>query len=119
MTRLPVALFTHLPDKKMNPSARVISCKTKESLGFLKLHGFYPFSCFAVPSGEMLSPQQEQSGTIVEGPGAKKDQKPFTPPKLSSSQQDAIQSAKKYAMEVSIKSVLVKQTIAHQHQVSL
>lgn len=66
-----------------------------------------------------MSPQQEQSGGIVEGPGAKKDQKPFTPPKLSSSQQDAIQSAKKYAMEVSIKSVLVKQTIAHQHQVSV
>lgn len=63
-----------------------------------------------------MSPQQEQSGTIIEGPGAKKDQKPFTPPKLSSSQQDAIQSAKKYAMEISIKSVLVKQTIAHQHQ---
>ena len=66
-----------------------------------------------------MSPQQEQSGTIIEGPGAKKDQKPFTPPKLSSSQQDAIQSAKKYAMEISIKSVLVKQTIAHQHQVNV
>jgi len=43
--------------------------------------------------------------------------KPFQLPKLSSSQQDAIQKAKKYAMEQSIKSVLVKQTIAHQQQV--
>ena len=76
-------------------------------------------SKFTDPSGGTLSPQQEQSGIIIEGPGAKKDQKPFTPPKLSSSQQDAIQSAKKYAMEVSIKSVLVKQTIAHQHQVTI
>ena len=96
-----------------------VVCKSRESLGFLLMHGFYPCSCFTDPSGGMLSPQQEQSGTIIEGPGAKKDQKPFTPPKLSSSQQDAIQSAKKYAMEVSIKSVLVKQTIAHQHQVGL
>ena len=37
-------------------------------------------------------------------------------PKLSSSQADAVQRAKKYAMEQSIKCVLVKQTIAHQQQ---
>lgn len=67
-----------------------------------------------------MSPQMdqlEQSGPLLEGPGAKRDQKPFALPKLSSSQQDAIQRAKKYAMEQSIKSVLVRQTIAHQHQV--
>ncbi|KAJ8317088.1 hypothetical protein KUTeg_004992 [Tegillarca granosa] len=66
-----------------------------------------------------MSPQMdqlEQSGPLLEGPGAKRDQKPFSLPKLSSSQQDAIQRAKKYAMEQSIKSVLVRQTIAHQHQ---
>lgn len=57
------------------------------------------------------------SGPVLEGPGAKRELKPFTLPKLTSSQQDALQSAKKYAMEASIKSVLVKQTIAHQHQV--
>lgn len=56
------------------------------------------------------------SGPVLEGPGAKRELKPFTLPKLTSSQQDALQSAKKYAMEASIKSVLVKQTIAHQHQ---
>ena len=44
--------------------------------------------------------------------------KPFQLAKLSSSQADAIQKAKKYAMEQSIKCVLVKQTIAHQQQVS-
>lgn len=36
--------------------------------------------------------------------------------KLSSDQQESVTKAKKYAMEQSIKSVLVKQTIAHQQQ---
>ncbi|XP_052227421.1 poly(U)-binding-splicing factor PUF60-like isoform X4 [Dreissena polymorpha] len=61
-------------------------------------------------------PQGDMSGPVLEGPGAKRELKPFTLPKLSSSQMDVLQSAKKYAMEASIKSVLVKQTIAHQHQ---
>lgn len=55
-------------------------------------------------------------GPVLSGPGAKKDSKAFVLPKLSSSQQEALQRAKKYAMEQSIKSVLVKQTIAHQQQ---
>ncbi|CAG5126959.1 unnamed protein product [Candidula unifasciata] len=67
-------------------------------------------------SQEPFFPQSEQSGPLLEGPGAKRDVKPFTPPKLTSSQQDDIQRAKKYAMEQSIKSVLVRQTIAHQQQ---
>lgn len=62
-------------------------------------------------------PQSDMCGPVLEGPGAKRELKPFTLPKLSSSETDALQSAKKYAMEASIKSVLVKQTIAHQHQV--
>ncbi|KAM6971496.1 poly(U)-binding-splicing factor PUF60-like isoform 1-T1 [Tautogolabrus adspersus] len=37
-------------------------------------------------------------------------------PPLTTEQQEALQRAKKYAMEQSIKSVLVKQTIAHQQQ---
>ncbi|XP_072363996.1 poly(U)-binding-splicing factor PUF60-like isoform X4 [Scyliorhinus torazame] len=37
-------------------------------------------------------------------------------PPLNPEQQEALQKAKKYAMEQSIKSVLVKQTIAHQQQ---
>ncbi|KAK2161073.1 hypothetical protein NP493_1607g00063 [Ridgeia piscesae] len=65
---------------------------------------------------QLLGPQAEQIGPVLPGPGAKKEMKPFQLPKLSSSQQDAIQKAKKYAMEQSIKSVLVKQTIAHQQQ---
>ena len=65
----------------------------------------------------MQAPQAEQVGPLVEGPGAKRDQRPFLLPKLTTSQQEAIQKAKKYAMEQSIKSVLVRQTIAHQQQV--
>ena len=61
--------------------------------------------------------QADQMGPLLEGPGAKRDQKPFVMPKLSSYQQELIQKAKKYAMEQSIKSVLVRQTIAHQQQV--
>lgn len=37
--------------------------------------------------------------------------------KLTSEQQDAVNHAKKYAMEQSIKMVLMKQTLAHQQQV--
>uniref|UniRef100_A0A4W5KJG7 Uncharacterized protein n=2 Tax=Hucho hucho TaxID=62062 RepID=A0A4W5KJG7_9TELE len=37
-------------------------------------------------------------------------------PPLTPEQQEALQKAKKYAMEQSIKSVLVKQTLAHQQQ---
>ncbi|CAB1340634.1 unnamed protein product [Coregonus sp. 'balchen'] len=46
-----------------------------------------------------------------QGTGAKLGLPPLTP-----EQQEALQRAKKYAMEQSIKSVLVKQTIAHQQQ---
>ncbi|XP_052101830.1 poly(U)-binding-splicing factor PUF60-like isoform X1 [Mytilus californianus] len=67
-------------------------------------------------NGTIGGPQADQLGTLLEGPGAKRDVKPFVLPKLSSSHQESIQRAKKYAMEQSIKSVLVKQTIAHQHQ---
>ena len=42
-----------------------------------------------------------------------------TLPKLSSDQSDSVNKAKKYAMEQSIKMVLMKQTLAHQQQVIL
>ncbi|XP_072177607.1 poly(U)-binding-splicing factor PUF60-like isoform X3 [Diadema setosum] len=67
----------------------------------------------------------EQTGPVLAGPGAKKEtlltNMPGMPtmqglPKLSSEQQEAVMRAKKYAMEQSIKSVLVKQTLAHQQQ---
>ena len=38
-------------------------------------------------------------------------------PKISSEQQDSVNRAKKYAMEQSIRLVLMKQTQAHQQQV--
>ncbi|CAH1784833.1 unnamed protein product [Owenia fusiformis] len=60
--------------------------------------------------------QMDQTGAVLEGPGSKRESKPFTLPKLSSYQQDCVAKAKKYAMEQSIKSVLVRQTIAHQQQ---
>uniref|UniRef100_A0A3B3SNU2 Poly-U binding splicing factor b n=1 Tax=Paramormyrops kingsleyae TaxID=1676925 RepID=A0A3B3SNU2_9TELE len=55
--------------------------------------------------GELLTMENGQ------GTGAKLGLPPLTP-----EQQEALQKAKKYAMEQSIKSVLVKQTIAHQQQ---
>ncbi|XP_035216473.1 poly(U)-binding-splicing factor half pint-like [Stegodyphus dumicola] len=63
--------------------------------------------------------QMEQTGPVLAGPGALR-----TPTgilglglmKLTSEQQEMVTKAKKYAMEQSIKNVLMKQTIAHQQQ---
>lgn len=56
----------------------------------------------------------------VTGPGAKCSTLPAilggTMPRLSTEQADAVTRAKKYAMEQSIKMVLMKQTLAHQQQ---
>lgn len=64
------------------------------------------------------SPQAPQMGDIVNGPGGHREQKLFMPATLTSSQQEAVAKAKKYAMEQSIRSVLLKQTIAHQQQLA-
>lgn len=69
----------------------------------------------------------EQTGPVLAGPGAKKETLLALPgmpsmmglPKLSAEQQEAVMKSKKYAMEQSIKSVLVKQTLAHQQQVRI
>ncbi|CAN7990251.1 unnamed protein product, partial [Ixodes hexagonus] len=63
--------------------------------------------------------QQEQMGPVLAGPGALKASPPligFGLMKLSPEQLEMVTKAKKYAMEQSIKSVLMKQTIAHQQQ---
>lgn len=64
------------------------------------------------------SPEASQMGVVVNGPGGHREQKLFTPAKLSSSQQEAVAKAKKYAMEQSIRSVLLKQTLVHQQQMA-
>ena len=56
---------------------------------------------------------------MFSGPGAAKEKNVFKLCKASSSQTEQINRAKKYAMEQSIKTVLVKQTIAHQAQQQL
>ncbi|XP_069956401.1 poly(U)-binding-splicing factor PUF60 isoform X3 [Cherax quadricarinatus] len=62
----------------------------------------------------------DQSGTLVLGAGAKKDDVVHllgqSLPRLSSDQKDTVARAKKYAMEQSIRLVLMKQTLAHQQQ---
>ncbi len=61
----------------------------------------------------------DQTGHLVLGPGARRDAIGLLGaalPKLSLEQQMAAQKAKKYAMEQSIKMVLMKQTLAHQQQ---
>nr|CAD7586200.1 unnamed protein product [Timema genevievae] len=59
-----------------------------------------------------------QSGLVVAGPGARNITIPGLLgaglPKLTQEQQEAVTRAKKYAMEQSIKMVLMKQTLAHQ-----
>ncbi|ELU09834.1 hypothetical protein CAPTEDRAFT_172934 [Capitella teleta] len=58
----------------------------------------------------------QQLGPLLAGPGAQLDRILQSLPVLDDEQNESIQRAKKYAMEQSIKSVLVKQTIAHQQQ---
>ncbi|XP_045501519.1 poly(U)-binding-splicing factor half pint isoform X2 [Colias croceus] len=61
-----------------------------------------------------------QVGDVYTGPGAKWSTLPAilggSLPRLGSEQADAVARAKKYAMEQSIKMVLMKQTLAHQQQ---
>jgi len=56
----------------------------------------------------------KETGALVYGPGAKNDNAGRALVKPSSSEATQIQKAKKYAMEVSIKMVLMKQTLSHQ-----
>ncbi|XP_013168450.1 PREDICTED: poly(U)-binding-splicing factor half pint [Papilio xuthus] len=62
----------------------------------------------------------QQVGDVYTGPGAKCSTLPAilggSLPRLTSEQADAVSRAKKYAMEQSIKMVLMKQTLAHQQQ---
>ena len=71
---------------------------------------FFPFSPENYSIGHL-----EQTGPLVIGPGARRNMG-LPLPKLSSEQNAAVQKAKKYAMEQSIKMVLMKQTLAHQQQ---
>ncbi|XP_072937918.1 poly(U)-binding-splicing factor half pint isoform X2 [Epargyreus clarus] len=61
-----------------------------------------------------------QVGDVYTGPGAKCSTLPGilggSLPRLSAEQAEAVARAKKYAMEQSIKMVLMKQTLAHQQQ---
>ncbi|CAG2169112.1 unnamed protein product, partial [Oppiella nova] len=59
----------------------------------------------------------QQTGLLLAGPGALRASEIAAGlVKLSADQLELVSKAKKYAMEQSIKSVLVKQTIAHQQQ---
>jgi len=61
----------------------------------------------------VLTVHANQFGPVYSGPGASKSEK-----KLSRSQKEALRQAKKYAVEQCIKTVLLKQTLAHQQHVS-
>ena len=63
--------------------------------------------------------QMEQTGQLIIGPGGKKAQIDKPLPKLTSSQENALKKAQKYAMEQNIKMVLVHQTITHRQQVAI
>lgn len=61
----------------------------------------------------------EQTGPVLAGPGAMRSPSSLLGlglVKLTNEQQEMVTKAKKYAMEQSIKNVLMKQTIAHQQQ---
>ncbi|EFX90167.1 hypothetical protein DAPPUDRAFT_300177 [Daphnia pulex] len=58
----------------------------------------------------------DQTGPLTAGSGARRDMYGSTPPQLTGEQTEAVSRAKRYAMEQSIKMVLMKQTLAHQQQ---
>ncbi|XP_063930730.1 poly(U)-binding-splicing factor half pint isoform X2 [Zophobas morio] len=62
----------------------------------------------------------KQTGEVITGPGARSNTIAGilggALPKLTSDQSDRVSKAKKYAMEQSIRMVLMKQTLAHQQQ---
>lgn len=112
------------PHPKKNPKTKISTCRKKVLLTIPFLHHCIfcvevLTYCLHLAENGVYIPQADQIGSLLEGPGAKRDQKPFTLPKLSSTQHELVQKAKKYAFEQSIKSVLVKQTIAHQQQVCI
>lgn len=57
--------------------------------------------------------QLKQSGDIIQGSGAKKSRESDAM-KLTPKQQEVVEKVRKYAMEQSIRQVLVKHTIAQQ-----
>ena len=61
-------------------------------------------------------PLLQEEGLLVVGPGGKKEggRASVSLPELASAERSQVQRAKKYAMEQSIKIVLMKQTLAHQ-----
>ncbi|XP_063383361.1 poly(U)-binding-splicing factor half pint isoform X2 [Cydia fagiglandana] len=86
------------------------------------LPGAPPLPAAPPPGGDFNAPiyDLQQIGDVYTGPGAKCSTLPAilggSLPRLSSEQADAVARAKKYAMEQSIKMVLMKQTLAHQQQ---
>ena len=76
--------------------------------------------CYSLFRDLLCVVEGAQRGPVYNGPGASRADAPkFSLAKLSRSQKEAVQRAKKYAMEQGIKTVLLKQTIAHQQQVLL
>merc|ERR550532_771069 len=71
-----------------------------------------------VEGEEYLSPPAllQEVGLLVVGPGGRKEggRAALSLPELASGERSQVQRAKKYAMEQSIKIVLMKQTLAHQ-----
>lgn len=65
-----------------------------------------------------------QTGPVLAGPGALREHahvtldkiRSYQLPKLTAEQKEMVDKAKKYAIEQSIKTVIVKQTLAHTQQ---
>uniref|UniRef100_A0A0N5APX5 Poly(U)-binding-splicing factor PUF60 n=1 Tax=Syphacia muris TaxID=451379 RepID=A0A0N5APX5_9BILA len=77
-----------------------------------------PVVAAQVPSEALVPmPVLPQAGDIIVGPGAKKEAQLLGLGliKLRSKQKDWLADAKKYAKEQSIKQILLRQTVAHQH----
>ncbi|CAH8565893.1 unnamed protein product [Dicrocoelium dendriticum] len=75
----------------------------------------------SLPTANLLNPLKlgyDQTGPVYNGPGSLTQRQPFMLMKLELEQREAVDRAKKYAMEESIKSALAKQTRQQQLQQS-
>lgn len=96
-----------LPSSVLNQAAAVAAAAAAASAA----------TTAAVSGGTVTGGGGLQTGTLLPGPGAlRASQIQAGLVKLTPEQQECVTAAKKFAMEQSIKSVLVKQTMQHQQQ---
>lgn len=103
---------------------RFVSCLIISCFFFALLFRFFQYSDWQPKMPFITTPLNDlrQLGDVEFGPGSRSPLLGILGgalPKLTSDQHDLVAKAKKYAMEQSIRMVLMKQTLAHHQQVCI